>query len=34
MIISELEIPYELAQDLLKEHGSVRKAVEFYKENK
>jgi N-acetylmuramic acid 6-phosphate etherase len=34
MIISELDIPYELAQDLLKKHGSVRKAVEFYKENK
>jgi N-acetylmuramic acid 6-phosphate etherase len=34
MIVSELDIPYELAQDLLKEHGSVRKAVEFYKENK
>ncbi|MBU3661207.1 MAG: N-acetylmuramic acid 6-phosphate etherase [Flavobacteriales bacterium] len=32
MIMSEIEIPYELAQELLKAHGSVRKAVEFYKE--
>jgi N-acetylmuramic acid 6-phosphate etherase len=32
MIMSEIEIPYEVAQELLKSHGSVRKAVEYYKQ--
>ena len=32
MIMSEIEIPYEFAQELLKSHGSVRKAVEYYKQ--
>jgi len=34
MIMSEIEIPYELAEELLKTHGSVRKAVDFFKENR
>jgi N-acetylmuramic acid 6-phosphate etherase len=34
MIMSEIEIPYELAEELLKTHGSVRKAVQFFKENR
>jgi N-acetylmuramic acid 6-phosphate etherase len=34
MIMSEIDIPYELAEELLKTHGSVRKAVEFFKENR
>ena len=34
MIMSEIEISYELAKELLKTHGSVRKVVEFYKESK
>jgi N-acetylmuramic acid 6-phosphate etherase len=34
MIMSEIDIPYELAEGLLKTHGSVRKAVEFFKENR
>ena len=34
MIMSEIHIPYELAEELLKTHGSVRKAVEFFKENR
>lgn len=34
MILTEIDISYELAQELLKTHGSVRKAIEFYKENK
>ena len=33
MILSEIEIPYETAQNLLITNGSVRKAVEFYKQN-
>jgi len=31
MIIESLNIPYDLAQTLLLEHGSVRKAIENYK---
>lgn len=34
MIMSEIDIPYELAEELLKTHGSVRKVVEFFKENR
>jgi N-acetylmuramic acid 6-phosphate etherase len=34
MILSELDISYETAEQLLKTHGSVRKAVEYFKENK
>ena len=34
MIMSEIEISYELAEELLKTHGSVRKAVEIFKENR
>jgi N-acetylmuramic acid 6-phosphate etherase len=34
MIMSEIDIPYDQAEDLLKSHGSVRKAVEFFKENR
>ena len=32
MIMTEIEIPYEVAQELLMSHGSVRKAVEYYKQ--
>lgn len=32
MIMSEIDIPYEHAKELLKFHGSVRNAVEFYKQ--
>jgi len=33
MIVDELTISYELASDLLKTHGSVRNAVDYYKNN-
>jgi len=32
MIMTEIEITYEVAQELLMSHGSVRKAVEYYKQ--
>jgi N-acetylmuramic acid 6-phosphate etherase len=31
MIMEEIPVTYEEAEKLLKEHGSVRKAVESYK---
>jgi N-acetylmuramic acid 6-phosphate etherase len=33
MIMNEIEVEYALAQELLKIHGSVRKAVDFYQNN-
>ncbi|MUP45096.1 N-acetylmuramic acid 6-phosphate etherase [Gramella sp. BOM4] len=33
MIMEELHIPENEARKLLKEHGSVRKAIDYYKEN-
>jgi len=33
MIMNEIGIEYALAQELLKTHGSVRKAVDFYQNN-
>jgi N-acetylmuramic acid 6-phosphate etherase len=33
MIMNEIEVEYGLAQELLKTHGSVRKAVDFYQNN-
>ena len=33
MIMNEIEVEYALAQELLKTHGSVRKAVDFYQNN-
>jgi N-acetylmuramic acid 6-phosphate etherase len=32
MIVDELNIQNEAARILLKQHGSVKKAIEFYKE--
>lgn len=34
MIMGEIPVSYEEASELLKEHGSVRKAVDFYQKNK
>lgn len=34
MIIEELKLPYDEAEKLLLQHGSVKKAVDYYKDNK
>ncbi len=34
MIMDEIDVTYELAEELLNEHGSVRKAVEAFQSNK
>ena len=33
MIMQEIDVEETVAASLLKEHGSVRKAVDFYKNN-
>ena len=33
MIMDEIDVTYEIAEELLNEHGSVRKAVEAFQQN-